>query len=456
MLPDRLTTARQQKGRKVRLSDFIRSETESVLCDWDAFAKLCSPEMGKTEQRDHAKEMLLAMADDIDTDQSDSEQEAKSKGEQPDAPEGETWAEVHGRDRQSSGFDVNETVAEFRALRASVVSHWTKGRVNLSIQDAQDLIRFNEGIDKAVAESLDQYSIQSDMQNRLFQAVLVASPDPIGILDLEGKYIYANAAMAIMYARSREEILGKTNDELRLPAAAEFRDLLQKVVTRLSSARAEATHRSSTGETRRYEYELAPVLDAQGHCEAFVCISRDITERASAEEESRHDAHHDPLTRLPNRRLFLDRLDQAFKHARRRNQPLALLYIDLDGFKEINDSLGHGVGDRLLVDVAGRLTASLREDDSVARLGGDEFTVILSGATQRQDIEHVAESILKEMAMPFAIGKDSVKISASIGAAMLPDNATSPEELLRAADEAMYKAKKSGSNRCHFSGTPEP
>lgn len=400
--------------------------------------------------------MLLAIADDIDTAQSDAEQAAKSKGEEPNAVEGESWAEVHGKARQKDGFDVNETVSEFRALRASVVLHWTQGRTELSMQDAKDLIRFNEAIDQAVAESLNQYSTHSEQQNRLFQAVLVASPDAIGILDLEGRYIYANAAMAMMFARSREEMIGKSNAELDLPAASEFRDLVQKVVTRLSSCRAEATNRCSTGEVRKFEYELAPVRDAQGRCEAVVCIARDITERATAEEQSRYDANHDPLTGLPNRRLFLDRLDQAAKHAKRRNLPVALLYIDLDGFKEVNDALGHEAGDRLLVDVAGRLADSVRDDDSLARLGGDEFTVILSGATQHRDVEVVARSIIEKLAMPFRIGDETVRISASVGAAFLPEHATSPDGLLRAADEAMFKAKKSDADRFFFSGTACP
>ncbi|MDZ4048203.1 MAG: diguanylate cyclase [Pseudoxanthomonas sp.] len=437
------------------LSSFIRSDTETILVDWDAFAKeSCSPDLSFSELRDHAREMLLAIADDIDTAQSDAEQSAKSKGEETTDAEVETWAEVHGRARQASGFDVNETVSEFRALRASVVSHWTQARTQFSVQDAEDLIRFNEAIDQAVAESLKQYSTHSDMQNRLFRAVLVASPDPIGVLDREKRFLYANEAMARMFDRSCEQMIGRTNAGLELPDAAEFEALLQGVIEQQSGCRAEATHRSFRGEMRRFEYELAPVLDAAGLSEAIVCIARDITERASAEEESRHNAQHDPLTGLPNRRLFLDRLDQAFKHAKRRGLSLALLYIDLDGFKAVNDTLGHEAGDCLLVDVAARLAACLREDDSVARLGGDEFTVILSGATQHRDVELVAQSIIRKMAAPFSLGKKSVRISASIGAALLPEHATSPDELLRAADQAMYQAKRATGSRFCFSGAP--
>lgn len=441
----------------MKLSGFIRSETETILLDWDAFAEeFCSPEMSRTEMRDHAQEMLLAIADDIDTAQSDAETAAKAKGEkdgeaQQDA-DGESWAEVHGRGRQTSGFDVNETVSEFRALRASVVMHWTEARPSLTTEDVTDLIRFNEAIDQAVAESLVQYTIQSQMQTRLFEAVMVASPDPIGALDLDGRYIYANAAMADMFGRPSEEMIGKTKGELGLPGASEFQRVVRCVLARKPDCRAEATQVNSKGEWRRFESVLAPVLDEQGVCEAIVCIARDITERASAEEQSRHNANHDPLTGLPNRRLFLDRLDQAAKHAKRRNLPVALLYIDLDGFKDVNDALGHEAGDRLLAEVADRLADCLRENDSVARLGGDEFTVILSGATQHAEVELVARSIIEKLAAPFQMDGQSVQISASVGAALLPEHATSPDGLLRAADEAMFKAKKSAGDRFCFSG----
>lgn len=442
----------------MKLSDFLRSETEAILLDWDAFAETfgSAPGMNQAELRDHAKEMLLAIAEDIDTAQSDSEQAIKSKGEELEEAEQDSWAKIHGRARLASGFDVNETVSEFRALRASVMAHWTKGATRIAGDEIYDLTRFNEAIDQAVSESLQQYSAERERQTRLFEAILVASPDPIGVLDLEGRYIYANEAMADMFELSREAIIGKTSLDLGFSFALEFQQQLRQAIAQHSIDRGEATHRTSAGEVRRYEYELASVLDEHGNVEATVCISRDITERAGAEEESRHMAHHDLLTGLPNRRLFMDRLDQEFKHAKRRQLPLAVLFIDLDGFKEINDTMGHEAGDRLLEGVAARLADSVRENDSIARLGGDEFTVILSGATQRRDVELVAQSIMNKLALPFQIAGGSVYISASIGAALTPEHASSPDGLLRAADQAMFKAKTFAGNRFCFSGASGP
>ncbi|ODN65753.1 diguanylate cyclase domain-containing protein [Methylophaga muralis] len=439
----------------MRLADFIRTEIEPILQDWEAFAKtiLSAKHMSKTGLRDHARHMLLEIADDIDTPQSETEQAAKSKG---CASAGEeSWAEVHGGDRQTSGFTVIETVSEFRALRASVVAHWTKSYKTIPFDHLEDLTRFHEAIDQAVAESLEQYATLKEMETRLFGAVLLASPDPIYVLDLEGKFIYANKATADLFALAPEEIMGKSTFDLGFPFAADFQHNIEKVIAEQSTYRGKFVHTFSSGLGERFEYLLAPVLDEQQKTEATVCISRDITEQALAEEKIWHNAHHDLLTGLPNRRLFLDRLEQELKHANRSNLSLAVLFLDLDGFKGVNDTLGHEAGDRVLQLVAERLTNCVREEDTVARLGGDEFTVILIGAEQQQDIEVVAQTIIDAIALPFDLEKKSVQISASIGISLFTENTISAVEMLEAADHAMYSAKKSSTNRIYFYDTSE-
>ncbi|MFL1467561.1 diguanylate cyclase domain-containing protein [Marinobacter sp. HN1S83] len=441
---------------KLRLADFIRAEIEPILQDWEAFAKtiLHARHMGRTGLRDHAREMLLEIADDLDSRQSESEQAAKSKGFEPEDGE-ESWAEVHGGDRQTSGFSVVETVSEFRALRASVVSHWTKAYPTIAGEQLQDLTRFHEAIDQAVAESLEQYATVKEMETRLFGAILVASPDPIYVLDLEGRFIYANKATADLFALQPEAIIGKTAFDLGFSFASDFQRNLEKVIAEQSTYRGKLVHMFASGRGERFEYLLAPVLDEHRHTEATVCIFRDITEQALAEEKVWHNAHHDLLTGLPNRRLFLDRLEQEVKHAKRSSLPLALLFMDLDGFKEVNDSLGHEAGDRVLCDVAERLADCVREDDTVARLGGDEFTVILTAAKRREDVERVAQTIIDALAMPFQTALQAVQISASIGISFYPQDASSPLALLKTADRAMYNAKESGSNRMCFYGTSD-
>ncbi len=435
----------------MRLAEFIRVEIEPILSDWEAFSKtlLNAKDMTKTGLRDHAREMLLEIADDLESAQSESEQAAKAKGCGPEEGE-ESWAEIHGEDRQNSGFSVIETVSEFRALRASVVSHWAKANPTISAQQLEDHTRFHEAIDQAVAESLKQYAAVKEMETRLFGAILVTSPDPIYVLDLEGKFIYANKASAHLFAMEPEAIIGKTLLDLGFSFASDFQRNLEKVIAEQSIYRGKFIHTFASGEGERFEYLLAPVLDEDGSTESTVCIFRDVTEQALAEEKIWYNAHHDLLTGLPNRRLFLDRLEQEIKHAKRRGRPLALLFMDLDGFKNVNDSLGHETGDRLLADVAQRLSDCVRESDTVARLGGDEFTVILTGAEQRKDVECVAQNILDAIAMPFIISQQHVQIAVSIGISFYPLAASTPLTLLEAADKAMYRAKKSGSNRVRF------
>ncbi|MGM0952202.1 MAG: diguanylate cyclase domain-containing protein [Pseudomonadota bacterium] len=435
----------------MRLADFIRENIEPVLENWEEFAKtiLHARNMGTTGLRDHARDMLLVIADDLDSYQSDSEQAAKSKGRGP-AEGVESWAEVHGGERQTSGFSVMETISEFRALRASVVSLWTKAYPTVSGEQLGDLTRFHEAIDQAVAESLEQYATVKEMDTRLFGAVLVASPDPICVLDLQGRFIYVNQATAHLFALESEEIIGKSGFDLSFPFAPDFQRNLEKVIADQSTYRGNLIHTFVSGEGERFEYLLAPVLDEHRNTEATVCIFRDVTERALAEEKVWHSAHHDPLTGLPNRRLFLDRLEQEVKHANRSGVPLALLFLDLDGFKDVNDSLGHEAGDRLLCEVAERLVDRVREDDTIARLGGDEFTVILNAAKRRKDVEFVAQGIIDALAVPFQTEQQPVQITASVGISFYPQDASCSLDLLQAADHAMYNAKESGSNRMCF------
>lgn len=438
----------------VRLADFIRSEIEPILQDWEEFAEtiLHADHMDRIGLRDHARDMLLVIANDLDSHQNASEQAAKSKGCGPEDVE-ETWAEVHGGERQVSGFSVMETVSEFRALRASVVSHWSSAHPTVAREQLADLTRFHEAIDHAVAESLEHYTIVKEMETRLFGAILVASPDPIHVLDLEGRFIYANRATADLFALEPEAIIGKSTYDFGLSFASDFQRNLEKVIVGQSIYRGQFAHTFASGQGERFEYLLAPVLDEQQQTEAVVCIFRDVTEKALAEERIWHSAHHDLLTGLPNRRLFLDRLEQEVKHARRSSLPAAVLFMDLDGFKQVNDSLGHETGDRLLASVAERLADCVREGDTVARLGGDEFTVILTSAGKRKDVQGVAQAVIDILAMPFHIEQHSVRISASIGISLYPKDAVSHGALLETADRAMYRAKQSGTNQMCFYDT---
>jgi len=179
-------------------------------------------------------------------------------------------------------------------------------------------------------------------------------------------------------------------------------------------------------------------------------VMYDITDRKQFENRLIHMAHFDQLTQLANRTLFHDRLNQGIAQAKRHKQKFALLYLDLDGFKEVNDTLGHEAGDELLRDTALRLQESVREIDTVARMGGDEFTIILSDIKSSEDAAFVAEKILKAVSRPYkSVGPDH-RVSTSIGIALYPDDTTEADQLVTAADNAMYQAKNSGKDRFCF------
>jgi diguanylate cyclase (GGDEF)-like protein/PAS domain S-box-containing protein len=194
---------------------------------------------------------------------------------------------------------------------------------------------------------------------------------------------------------------------------------------------------------------ISVVLDATGQPTHYVTTFSDVTALIDAQQKYIHLAHHDPLTGLPNRLLFNDRVTTAIDLAQRNNQRCLLLYLDLDGFKLVNDTLGHACGDELLRAVSERLKDLLRSSDSIARLGGDEF-VILAGSTSPDDAAQLAQKILDELRVPIPAAGQMLSITGSVGIAVFPENGTDSQQLMRAADMAMYAAKAGGRNRYHF------
>lgn len=207
--------------------------------------------------------------------------------------------------------------------------------------------------------------------------------------------------------------------------------------------------RRASGEYFPAWQSIGAVRGEDGRVTHFVAAFSDFTAIHQAEEKLNHLAHHDALTDLPNRLLFDDRFERAIEHARRAQQSCTLLFLDLDSFKVVNDTLGHAIGDDLLRGVAQRLRASLRRSDTLARLGGDEFVVLTSG-TQPEDASHLAIKILSALREPFDLGEEQIRISASIGIAVFPDHGSDRNVLMRAADIAMYSAKSQGRNRYQF------
>ncbi len=218
-------------------------------------------------------------------------------------------------------------------------------------------------------------------------------------------------------------------------------------------------HQSKDGE-RIIELKASPLFNPDTSLRAVVEVARDITERMQTQEllsenEKRlhHLAHHDPLTSLPNRLLFEDRIKQALSKARRTGKQVALFFLDLDHFKDVNDNLGHDVGDLLLIDVADRLRSCVREHDTVARMGGDEFLVLLEEIDSLEMVETMAERICKALVHELSRDNYYQRVSASIGISLFPNDGATGKELLKTADLAMYRAKNLGKNTYQFYST---
>ncbi|HMA30908.1 MAG TPA: diguanylate cyclase [Casimicrobiaceae bacterium] len=198
------------------------------------------------------------------------------------------------------------------------------------------------------------------------------------------------------------------------------------------------------------EDSIAPIHEPGGQVTGAVMVFRDVSKARAREGELSHLAQHDFLTGLPNRMLLNDRLDQAIARARRHGRRVAVLFLDLDGFKHINDSLGHAVGDRLLQNTGKRLAAAVRASDTVSRQGGDEFVVVLCEVEDLQNVGRHAEKILAALSAPHALAGRDTHVDASIGISFFPDDGNDAEALIKCADAAMYRAKENGRNTYEF------
>jgi diguanylate cyclase (GGDEF)-like protein/PAS domain S-box-containing protein len=268
-------------------------------------------------------------------------------------------------------------------------------------------------------------------------------PDPI-VVHRDGLLLFANPAAVFMAGASRtDQIVGHSILEFIHPDSQEF--VLERARASLEQDEGASMGRETLvrldGELIQIESTMMPVT-FEGR-PAIQAVLRDVTERRRAEAALAHQAMHDALTGLPNRVLFLDRLQQAISAARRDGTSLSLLLMDLDRFKEVNDTLGHHAGDLLLQQVGTRLHSAVRQVDTIARLGGDEFAVILHG-TGANGVSTIVESLLQRLQAPFMVEGQPVAIGASIGVALWPEHGDEPDALLRRADVAMYVAKRTG------------
>ncbi len=300
-----------------------------------------------------------------------------------------------------------------------------------------------------------QVEIAIRNQMEWLHTLVNALPDSVCFKDEHGRWLVANSHYLSSTGLLDVAYRGLTNAELMERAAFKSAgpgafEPLDPPFPADATVCYEKEIQESDGVKTIYDVTTIPLFYEDGNNRGKVIIGRDITERKLAAQRISHLAHHDSLTGLPNRELFQERLRQALALSKRSKDRTALMFLDLDKFKDVNDTLGHHIGDLLLKAVAKRLSRCIRETDMVARLGGDEFAVILTHLNDPSDATKVAEAIIASISDPFGLEEHEVLTSTSIGITISPDDSTNPEQLLKNSDMAMFRSKAEGRNNYHF------
>src|SRR5829696_7566719 len=368
------------------------------------------------------------------------------------------WSMVHPEDREWLQAEDERTgepgkifTTEYRVVHRDGSTKWVRNE-SVLIEDEMSGTRYWQGFmleiteRKTFEEALERLSRQHEM-------VLKSAGEGICGLDLDGNATFVNPAAARITGWEVEELVGRPQHDVLhhtkpdgSPYPREECPIHAALEDGTTHSRDEEVFWRKDGTSFPVEYTSSPILQ-DGEVVGAVVSFKDITERKALEQQLHHQAFYDPLTGLPNRALFMEHLKHAFTRANRRGRRVAVLFTDLDNFKVINDSLGHEVGDQLLIAVAERLKACLRPEDTAARLGGDEFTILIEDVTGVGEVVQIAKRIAEILQPPFALEEQEVFATVSIGIALNSTAQEQPADLLRHADLAMYRAKHRGKAR---------
>jgi diguanylate cyclase (GGDEF)-like protein/PAS domain S-box-containing protein len=322
------------------------------------------------------------------------------------------------------------------------------GEISASIvYDATGEPQFIQSFVRDITERREAEQALWESENR-YRALFNQTNDGITLIDLDGVVIDVNLRAAEILGYTVEEMIGRKIKEFSVAEEAQdTSNVVHRIISGDMLPVYERTLKKKDGSLVPTEVNVTIVVDRDGNPLYIQSITRDITERKQAEERLKHLSTHDRLTSLPNRSLLYNRLERSIARGERYNRKLAVLFLDLDGFKAVNDTLGHAAGDRLLIDVGDRLRSCVRESDTVARMGGDEFILILDEIVDVKHARTSVQRILEVIDRPYHLDGQEVNITASIGVSVFPIHGEDAETLITLADRAMYISKDKGKER---------
>jgi diguanylate cyclase (GGDEF)-like protein/PAS domain S-box-containing protein len=368
-----------------------------------------------------------------------------------------TWTEaVHEEDREKIIADWARIVLKHGTFEVECKLQKPDGSIAWILCRATAIRESDRGTDLfvgAVIDITDRKQIEHELQ---LMATTFETHDPIIITDEQSRILKVNKAFIDVSGYQEDELLGKTPNifKSRHHDSAFFEDMWHEI-EKFGSWQGEIYNRTKSGHIHQVWVTITAISNELGQIANYIGLYHDITERKEAEEQIRKLAFYDPLTSLPNRRLFLERLEDELEVARNEDKHGALLFLDLDHFKNLNDSLGHPVGDALLVEVSRRLRENRREGETIARIGGDEFVILLPDIAPNIELteqlaEEHAEKVRLAITEPFYIHGHEYHISVSTGISLFPEANQNSADILKRADTAMYRAKQEGRNSVCF------
>ena len=344
-------------------------------------------------------------------------------------------------------IQAGEMVEHFETIRI----HKDGRRVNVSVTISPIRDRMGNVIGASkIARDITAQKL-AEQQLKLTASVFTSTSEGILITDHKGLIVDINDAFSRITGYNKEEVVGQDARMFRSSRQGpEVFRFMRTALRKVGEWRGEVWSRRKDGQSYSVILTISSVRDAEGKVQNYVVLFSDITPLKLQQEQLAHSAQFDPLTDLPNRLLLSDRLHQAMAMCQRQNQSLAVLYLDLDGFKSINDHYGHDVGDALLISVSNRMKLALRDLDTLARIGGDEFVAVLTNIDGVQDCIQLVERVLHACAESVHIQGQELKTTASIGVTIYPQDDAEAEQLMRHADQAMFEAKQNGKNRIYM------